>query len=1001
MHIKGFFRYRKLLILPISLAFSSGSTAQTVINGTSSNPTVITDFNGGTEPVIISNSDNVFGFIELNNSDITLTSSTAFGTISLNNNATLRIGDASSTADNTITIVNTNSSGGFAISSGDNVVFNVELGSIRNGMNSDNPVNLTIADDVATRGISGAINITTSTTTANIITFRADNQNEGRTINFGGGTIILNASDDLVIFSGSQPQEFSGDIRINSSLRDLSNRPTVAINNSGVDTNSRTVGTTIIGDIGTSSARLSNLIIGSTDTNSASRIRGNIYADIITFGGNNGDFIHILEIEAQTNDLTISGALNATESDDTVRLLVNDNNTTQDTTTLQTVTFSSPVGGTTTATALDIITVGFSTSQLGTSRAGSAVFIDSVRADRINISGFNNNLRSQVVFHDDVTVLGDGGIVLDSNDNTLTDNESATVIFNGVENQVVNSVISVLPSSNINENGNGVVRVANTGGTVTFMREVGMSDRLVGSLILENNTRVTFTNQVIVSDLQLQGGAATFNQMVLLDNSGSGNGSLSLLNGTDITVGGNTSRAGQTVISTNSATDSGTITITINNGVLSENQSLTLISASGGTLDATYNVNSNTLLDFEVTRTSTTVTVTASSRPPCDFSPELGITFDTGFGLLNAYRALDDGSMAQIALNTALNTDVGSARQAANQVALQTDMLAAIGAVSVDMGNQVAQVTSARLASLRTGSQYVGKVAAQGFSAGDISSGRASIWLRPFAGAIDQKARNNGREGYNARTSGITGGWEIEPNENTSLGVAFSYADTDVDGKGDGNAQLGVDSYQATLYGDITKESHYIEWYTTYARNHHNTQRLLTFGGLNTVAQGSFHANQFGAGMRFGKSITWIQDKYVTPHAGLSVTHLIPESYTETGAGELNLSVNPEPVTAIVGTVGVKVHEYYQTKHDGVLAPFIHSGINIDFLGDELSATGRFTGGGDVFKAYGTKVEPFGGYVGLGVHYEDTRWSFNAKYDFDWRPGQIGGSASLEAKMKF
>ena len=742
-----------------------------------------------------------------------------------------------------------------------------------------------------------------------------------------------------VTFSGTAAQTVSGDID-----GEAVGEGEVIVNNTASGTGGVTFNDEV-GTGGTTALRQVTLTDGAVRFNDEVWTRGLTIATAAPVALGSGGNLNLVNTGAiNTGTGTIDGVGN---SEGIVNVLGGDN----------TVTFGGVIGGT---NMLSQVNVGDPTTVSAT-RGGNAVFMADISATNITVTSYSG-AASSATFMGNVTTAT----------NTLTLSGNSTITFDGSGPQTVTGNIAAAGQNQ------GNVAVSNTSGTVTFNGSLGAAGTELNSLTLNPNTSTVLDSTVNVNTLTLTG-----------PNS--------------IRVGGDASRSGQTVISAATVVDSGTIMININDGVLGENQSLTLISATGGTFDATYMVNNNTLFNFQPSENGSTLSISAQRRPPCDVAVELGITLDTSIGLMNADIALDDGSSAQMALNTVLNTGGAAARQAANQVALQTDALAALGEISVGTSAQLVAVTSARLASLRAGEQYAGLSVRknQGFASGDLPSGE-SLWLKPFAGLVNQSPRNNGREGYDAQRWGLAGGLETPINKEMNVGLTVAYAKSDVDGGGAGSVRVDTDSYQAMVYGGMTREHYYIEWNAGYTRNQHDMERSLSFGGLTNRAQASFNSNQFNLGIEAGRPMSWESDgAYWTPTVGLSVTHVIPESYTETGAGELNQSVSLETVTALVGTVGMKFHRPRLTEGGGLLVPFVEAQLKADFLGDELSATGQFAGGGAPFRAYGTKVEPLGVSFGLGVNYDRDQWSFRTSYDMDWRPGRVGVGVSLEAMMKF
>ena len=185
-----------------------------------------------------------------------------------------------------------------------------------------------------------------------------------------------------------------------------------------------------------------------------------------------------------------------------------------------------------------------------------------------------------------------------------------------------------------------------------------------------------------------------------------------------------------------------------------------------------------------------------------------------------------------------------------------------------------------------------------------------------------------------------------------------------------------------------------------YAVNSSKSSRRLTFGGLNRTAKGDYDSRQYMAGISGGMPMQIKTDVFVTPMAGLSYTRVSSDSYTETGAGNLNLKVNPDGVDVLIASLGAKAHTHIK-QGNGTLVPSARAGLSYDFMADQATATGTYTGGGAAFKVKGMKAEKLAGNFGLGLAYDDGAWSVGANYDAEVKSGYTGHSASLEARVKF
>jgi outer membrane autotransporter protein len=446
-------------------------------------------------------------------------------------------------------------------------------------------------------------------------------------------------------------------------------------------------------------------------------------------------------------------------------------------------------------------------------------------------------------------------------------------------------------------------------------------------------------------------------------------------------------------------TDAGTITIKMPANTLAGN-AITVIDAGGGVTDATYNVTNTPLMTFTaaLSNANDTVIVTGTAKSIATTASELGISSAQANALSGASTAVRSGDAAALAaLTTALNTGGAVAIRAAETLALQADALGAGAAVAVSTGGAVIGVASNRLASLRSGPQhaYAGQT---GFATGGSAMSKA-VWLKPFGNRAKQDTRK-GFAGFDADTIGFSAGVDAEVTEGVRLGGSFASSTTDVTGKGAGGTTSEIESNQFTVYGGVTADKYYVEGMVGYAKNNSDASRTIDLGSLTRTAKADYDSNQYMLSVGGGVPIRVKGGSFFTPTAGLSYTHLSTDSYTETGASNLNLVVSSDNIASTVASLGAKFHTSIK-EGNGTLTPSVRGGISYDFSGEEAVATSTFTGGGASFKTTGADVEQFGSNLGVGITYDDGRYSIGANYDAELKSGFVGHSGSLETRLKF
>ena len=638
--------------------------------------------------------------------------------------------------------------------------------------------------------------------------------------------------------------------------------------------------------------------------------------------------------------------------------------------------------------------IGSSTKALGTltHTNGFAKFDGDVFAD--NITG-GSTAGDGVDFNGNVTSAT--GLVMGASDATFAKGLAGVVTlasgsdaaFDGTTDQAVSAVID----------GGGAIASTNTGGTVTFSSAVGTTTD-VGAITHTGATKTVFKSTVDAASLGLSGtGTATFDGKVTLS------GALAVASGSTITL---TSGfiAGETVFDTTSGAGTAQITTgaTVNMPSTFASGSLVLIDNDGnsGAADAALiTVNGGTLSTFTVAVGSdaSKTTITAVPRSASAIATTLGVSAQEAAAVTSGVAALHTGDAAGLAaMQTALNAGGATARVAAEQIGIQTDTLGAASSTSVSAGGRVIGVASNRLASMRSvnGTQYA-STDGIGFNTGDMAM-KSAAWIKPFGSTADQDNKASG-DGFDSDTFGVAAGIDTQISQNVRIGASFAYSGSDVVGKGSGASTIDIKSYQGTLYGDYTANGYYVEGMVGYALNENETTRKITFA--NRTASADYDSKQYMVSLGGGIPMELESNTFFTPTGGLSYTRVSSDTYTETGASNLNLTIKSDDVDSIVGSIGAKLHTSFK-QGNTTMVPQIRAGLNYDFSGEESVATGNYTGGGANFKTTGADVQEFGGNVGVGIMMDShDGMTLSANYDADIKSGFVSHAASLEARFKF
>lgn len=665
------------------------------------------------------------------------------------------------------------------------------------------------------------------------------------------------------------------------------------------------------------------------------------------------------------------------------------------------VTFTGAIGST--SASVKQLTVGDATA------AGKGVFNGAVYAKTISVSAqsgtttadFNSSITAgsgNMTITDGnaansatATIAGDvsGSIVL----NAQNAGGTASVTFDGTSTQTIGAIdvtsstgaTDITFSNSVNLGGNiGTTAAADTVTLAAGKTLTTTAARTIKAAAFNNSGTLSLANTLTLS------GAGTFDL-------GANAASKIVMSSPSTSYSGGTLISANTGGSTVNATNAISLVphSTFNSG------SLTLVDTDGGTgnIDAVnkWNVTSNALTTYTVSVNGAgDVILTATEKSAGTIAANLGTTADAVTALSAGVQATKGDTAVANAYNTALLAGGSEAKKAAEQSQPNVTASAAQAITSAARGS--AGAVSARLASARTGVQVAG-LQETGVAAGDGSK-RNGGWGKAF-GNIAEQSERDGFAGYDSHTYGVAVGMDNKVTETVRVGAAVSYAQSNIDSKDTSKAETDINSYQVAVYGSYEPGKYYVEGQLAYAYNQVDTTRQINFGGLNRVASGNYDANQYTATL--GAGVPLKQNAVtITPKAGLFYSYTDPQSYTETGAGAMNLEVNPDSTSILEGSLGVNV-AYDHKVSGGMLRPEARAAVLYEFLGDKGAATSKFSGAGASFRTEGLEPAQFGGTVGVGLGYTTAngQYEFRGDYDAELRDGFVGHTGMLTGRINF
>jgi len=127
------------------------------------------------------------------------------------------------------------------------------------------------------------------------------------------------------------------------------------------------------------------------------------------------------------------------------------------------------------------------------------------------------------------------------------------------------------------------------------------------------------------------------------------------------------------------------------------------------------------------------------------------------------------------------------------------------------------------------------------------------------------------------------------------------------------------------------------------------------------------------------------------------------DSYTETGAGSLNLAVKSQDYNSVQSGLGVKETYVVDAGDDGgKLTASVHAIWLYDVKSVRQESTSSYTGGGGSFVTEGPKPARNAANLGVALDYDlGTGFSVAATYDAEIKDEYLSHSATATARMEF
>lgn len=384
------------------------------------------------------------------------------------------------------------------------------------------------------------------------------------------------------------------------------------------------------------------------------------------------------------------------------------------------------------------------------------------------------------------------------------------------------------------------------------------------------------------------------------------------------------------------------------NDVVSANNSLTV----NGTLNVTDN---SALLNFSYVIDGNTIDLVEGASTSIVESTLSGGGAGNAQSAAGALQAIQDGGVPAAmqdyyaALGT-LSTDTQVAHAVASTTPQATT--AATGA-NTQIMNGIQGIVEMRQNSVMGNG---------GMNSGDIALRDQNLWIKPF-GSKGTQDNKDGVNGFDVKAYGFGLGYDAEISPKQRLGAAFFYTDATVDVNGMPQ-KSNVDVYTTLVYGNVPVNTNTDFLYQA-GYSWQKTKSERTVLPTYDHAKADYTSTTASLDLKLMQNYKIDNALSIRPLVETTYRYNKTPSYSESGAGAMNLSVEKFTSTQLIAGAGAIVD--YKLDKESKLVTELHLGY--DFHHDAQSVTASYAGAAGVtFDTNG--IDNGGWQYNAGVGYE-------------------------------
>ncbi|MBA4419211.1 MAG: hypothetical protein C0392_15085 [Syntrophus sp. (in: bacteria)] len=218
------------------------------------------------------------------------------------------------------------------------------------------------------------------------------------------------------------------------------------------------------------------------------------------------------------------------------------------------------------------------------------------------------------------------------------------------------------------------------------------------------------------------------------------------------------------------------------------------------------------------------------------------------------------------------------------------------------------------------------------------------------------------QQGYSFTNAGVTLGSDYRFTNHFIAGLMVGAAGSraSIDNMG---SKVTMEGLSMGTYGTYYRNGFYTDGQLSYGQADYDNTRRIVFPGIDRTATSSPSGRQMTAYLGTGYEAR-LNQWMVTPNISLKYVNLTINSYTENGAGAIDLAVDRQTINSLQGTLGMKVSYGWQTEK-ALVIPNFRASWGYEFLKDTQNITASLAQGSSPFSTQ--TISPNRNFLSLGA----------------------------------